>query len=341
VIALVVALVGLPFPGLARLAAPAPTVLSPGAVLELAPPRALPCRRFRTVELNVEAPPDSAYASDPAAVTWRAGGRDWRVGTGIWHPPPAPLEARAFPRRAQLVAEGELTSVYLTFFCQRYETTEHDMLLHDAEPFLGVRWSCTPAGCVTEVGYPLPAAVGRSSRRLRLCAEAAPGTYDVSECDAHHRDISPAFGNQKRALALADEIRADALRTLADACQGAHGCGPPAADVRRALRPERREVTEFRQQPNDLTLEASGTDRLTLHCSAHQDGGNVICNLQLHGPDGRLLVDYLPINDRLMPEAYLEAPGAGLVLISAPFPEEGEDSSPGCHVAGGLLPSAP
>ncbi len=340
-LALVVALVGLPFPGLARLAAPAPTGLSPGAALEMALPRRLPCRRFRTVELLVEAPPDSAYASDPAAVTWQAGGRSFRVDTGIWHPPPAPLEARDFPRRARLVAEGELTSAELTFFCQRYDVTLPDELNHDAEPFLGVRWSCTPTGCVTEVGYPLAAAVGRSPRRLRLCAKAVPGTLSDSECDAHHRDIGPAFGDRARALALAEEIRADAERTLADACQGAGGCGPPAADVRRALRPQRRQVTAFRQQPLDLTLEARGSDTLTLHCSAREDGGNVLCNLQLHGPDGRLLLDYLPINDRLMPEAYLDAQEAGWAWISAPFPEPGEDAGPGCHVGGGLLPTAP
>jgi hypothetical protein len=339
VIALVAALVGLPFPGLARLATPATTALSPGAVLELATPRALPCSRFRTVELLVEAPPDSASAGDPSAVTWQAGGRDWRVATGIWHPPPAPLEVRDFPRRAQLVAERELTSVSLTFFCQRYESTDRDMLRHDAEPFLGVRWSCTPAGCVTEVGFPVAAAVARSPRRLRLCAKPVAGARDASDCGAHYRDIRPAFEDPARALALADDIRADALRTLADACNAARGCGGRAADVRRSLRPGRREVTAFDPRPTEFTLEAGGAGELTLHCTASVDGLNVSCDLQLHGPDGRLLLKYLPINERLMPESYLNAQQAGEAWLSAPLPEDGEPAQAGCHVRGPLLPS--
>jgi hypothetical protein len=306
-------------------------------VVELPLPRTLPCAQFQTVELELHPAPGQTGSMENAAIEWRAGGREWHFVADLWHQPPQPLDGRALPRQVRLLAPGVIDELTLTLYCRRYERTLAGDLNHDSDPFTGLRWSCKADGCNLTAGFPLGRRVARSPRRLRLCADPATADAgDESGCGTRRRNVSPAFEDERRALALAGEILADARRTLADACAAAHGCSPHASALAGQMRPAAWRSTSFAGLPVGMTLKADAGGRaLVLGCSADATG-DVRCELKVMGGDRRLLFSYWPIGDRLMPEADLSIDDQSLIWMRAEQPDD-HDVGSGCTVSGSLL----
>jgi hypothetical protein len=318
-------------------------VLATNQSLTLPQPRVLPCQRFQTVELEVGKNTDSLADDPSASVTWQAGGRAWSFAAHLWAQPPAPLGSAALPERAELVSARPIGAARLTFHCRAYDPKDVGQQRHDADTFVGVRWTCTTGGCVPEVGHPFPDGLAASSRRLRLCvgepARDAKGGKTDHASTRSCRDVAPAFADREKALALGNEILADARRTVEDACRHSGVCSLRRRQLATLLRPAHWVPTDWSGQRAGLKLSAMTEDRkghdegtLELECTGPR------CSLTLRDRDGERLLTYTPIDARQAPaEALLWILQRPVVVLTAAPTDPGDHDPPGCSVAGPLL----
>jgi hypothetical protein len=312
-----------------------PTAL--GASLHLPRPRLLPCERFQTVELEVGEDVEHLSYDEGASINWRAAGREWTFVAVPWTNPKTPLRAAALPTQVLFRTTTPHGAARLTFHCKRYDRTERGELMKEADPFKGVQWSCEATGCRSEAGYALPKAAATSSSRLRLCDKDPQRNWEedfpsLRSC----RDVAPTFGDREKALTLAAEILLDARKTLEDVCRHPGVCvANVRASIARALRPGRWRSTAWSALGDGMKLSASVDGRaLVLDCSGTRQG-DAHCDLDLHDPQGRLLLTYMPIDTLVGPaEAvmFLKRAFLGSVdssfLLRATSGQRGDDDLP-------------